>query len=250
VTAVLTRDPRYRAALAELPRSARAADLPGGAVVVVPGDPGWVDATKAAVAAGAVAVVIAQPAFVPAGSIRRLADEVGIPVVVERALLRPDVGEDAASGRNGAAARLLVADGAARAAQVPVVAREAVGWLRALASAKLTMVGAAGSFSMLESDAGVPATLSIVATSRPGGGWIHVQALGEVITEVEVEEDDAQVATATAAGRLIAPPRYESSARLALRRALAAVTDRQEMQDLRGLAEDTDLVEQMLGATS
>jgi hypothetical protein len=245
MTGVFTRDARFRAALAELPLTAGPADEVFDAVVVVPGGGGWVEAATATAAAGAAALVVAHPAFVPADALRRLARDVGIPVVVERALLRPDVADDAAAGRSGSAPRMLIADGAASAAQVPVVAREAVGWLRALAAAEVRMVATAGHLAMLETDAGVPATLSVVATSRAGGGWIHVQALGEVSSDVEVEKDAAQVVTATAAGRLIAPPRFESSARLALRRAIAAAGIGADVDDLRRLAEDTELVERM-----
>jgi hypothetical protein len=248
VTGVFTREPRYRAALAELPLSARSVEVADGAVVVVTGGPGWVDAAAASAAAGAVALVIVRPAFVPADSLRRLAGEVGIPVVLERPLLRADVAADAATARSGSAARMLVADGAAPASRLPVVVRDAVGWLRALTPENLRLVAASGSFAMLETETGVPATVSVVATARPGGGWIHAQALGEVISEVEVEKDAAQVVTATAAGRMIAPPRFESSARLALRRALAAVDAPADADDLRRLADDTDLVERMLAS--
>jgi hypothetical protein len=247
MTGIFTRDPRYRTAVAELPLSARVADDISGAVVVVPGSAGWVDAATASAAAGAVALVIAQPDFSPAESIRRLVGELGIPVVVERALLRPDVAGDAATARSGSAPRMLIADGTAPKPQVPIVAREAAGWLRVLAAGELRMVAAAGTLALLETDAGIPATISVVATSRPGGGWIHAQALGEVISSVDVEKDLVQVVTTTAAGRLIAPPRFESSARFALRRALAAVASAADGEELHRLAEDTELVEQMRG---
>ena len=61
---------RYRAAVAELPLSARLATEAAGAIVVVPGDAGWVDAALAAAAAGAAAVVVARPALAPAADLR------------------------------------------------------------------------------------------------------------------------------------------------------------------------------------
>ena len=72
-----------------------------------------------------------------------------------------------------------------------------------------------------------------------------MQALGEVITDVEVEGRAGRLATASAAGRLVAPARFESSERLALRRALAAVAAHTTPTDLDDLAADTDLVERM-----
>lgn len=243
---------RYRAALAELPLSTRSVERPGGAIVVVAGDGGWVDAALDAASAGAIAVVVARPAFAPAADIRRIQDAVGVPVVVERPLLRPDATGDAAAGRRSdagwAAPRLLVADGSAARGLVPVIARDAAGWLRVLAGDDLVVAAADGELALLETRGGIAATLSVVATLRSGGGSIRVRALGEVLTEIDVDSERARVRTSTARGSVTAPDRFESSARLAVRRALAAVESEELPDDLRALAADTELVERVLSS--
>ena len=241
---------RFREALAELPLSTRMVEGEDGAVVVVPGDSGWVDAALDAVSAGAIAVIIARPGFAPADDIRRLQDTVGVPVVTERALLRPDSVADAATGRladqGGTAPRLLVADGSAPLGLVPVVARDAVGWLRVLAGDDLDMVGTDGELALLETRGGIAATLSVVMTQRSGDGLIRAQALGEVLSEIEVDRGRTRVRTSTALGSMSAHDRLESSARLAVRRTLAALDAGERPDDLHRLVADTMLVEQML----
>lgn len=241
---------RYQVAIAELPLSTRAVDRARGAIVVVPGAVGWVDAALAAASAGAIAVVVARPAFAPAAEVRRLAREAGVPVVAERALLRPDSAGDAAAGRSTAAGwsapRIVVADSTAPPELESVVAREAVGWLRILAGDELTFVAGDGELALLETRGGIAATLSVVVTGRPGDGWIRAHALGEVISEIEVEDGRTRAFVATARGRASAPDRFESSARLAVGRAIAAVDSGEPLDDLRALAADTALVERML----
>ena len=89
----------YRAAVAELPLSARLGAGPSGAVVVVPGDPGWVDAVRGAEEAGARAVLVADPEPAPVDQLRLLAQRTRIPVALERPLLRADAAADAQSAR-------------------------------------------------------------------------------------------------------------------------------------------------------
>ena len=215
----------------------------------MPGDVGWVDEALEVAAGGALAVVVARPAFAPAAEIRRLQDGAGVPVVVDRTLLRPDSAEDAAAGRSKeegwSAPRLLVADGSAPHALVPVVTRDAVGWLRLLAGDDLDLVAADGALALLQTSGAIAASLSIVATARPGGGSFRVRALGEVLTELEVDGNRTRIRTSTSRGSLAAPARFESSARLTVRRALAAVDSGEPADDLRALAADTELVERM-----
>jgi hypothetical protein len=71
--------------------------------------------------------------------------------------------------------------------------------------------------------------------------------LGEVRTEVAVEGERTRVITTTGRGSLEAPERFESSARLAVRRALAALNG-QTPGDLRALAADTAAVERILAS--
>ncbi len=239
---------RYLAAVAELPLSTLAADRAAGAIVVTAGTAGWMDAALAASAAGAAAVLVADPAFVPAADLRGLEQRLGIPVIIERPLLRPDVARDAADGRAGASPRVLVVDGGASEMRLRSVTRDAVGWLRVLAGDGLAVAAASeGALALLQTEAGIAAALSVTVTARPGPGWIRAQALGETITDVEVDGSAARVTTATGAGRLTSPIRFESSERLALRRAVSALTAPDRPDDLRELLADTELVERMLG---
>jgi len=247
---VLVATAPYRWALAELPLSTRLTDRPGGAIVVVSGGDGWVDVAQAAAEAGAAGLVVADPTFAPASAVRRLARGLAIPVIVERPLLRRDVAEDVRRAGAGSAPRALVVDGAAGESHVRTVARDAAGWLRVMAGGALSVVRADGAFALLETDAGVAATLTVVATVRPGSGAIRAQALGEVTTEVEVEGRSARVIAASVAGRLTAPSRFESSERLSLRRALDALTARIPPSDLDELAADTEIVERMPTASA
>lgn len=246
VVGVVDSTGRYHAAVAELPLSTRRAERASGAIVVTASTAGWVDAALAASAAGAAAVVVADPDFVPAAEMRRLEQGLDIPVIVERPLLRADAARDAADGRGGAVPRVLVADGAASEARLRSVARDAVGWLRVLAGDRLAVVTADGAFALLETEGGAAAALSITITSRPGRGWIRAHALGETITDVDVDGRASRIATASSAGRLTSPIRFESSERLALRRAVSAVTASDRPEDLRELLADTELVERML----
>lgn len=241
----------YAAALAELPLSAHRVDRPDGSIVVVPGTDGWVDAALAAVSAGAVALLIADPAFVPAADLRRLA-EVGIPIIIERALLRADVTADAVAARTAASGavspRVLVAEATASRAELSVAVRDAVGWLRILGGDRLVLVTAHEGLALLETSAGIAATLTVVANRRPGGGRITAQALGETITEVEVEGRYVGVTTSSSVGRLIAPTRFESSERLALRRAAGVLTSLTRPLDLAELLVDTEVAALILNA--
>jgi hypothetical protein len=240
----------YRSALAELPLRTRSADLHSGAIVVVPGVEGWVDAAFAAADAGAAALVISNPAFVPSARVRMLAGGAEIPVIVERPLLRTDIAEDAIRSREGVAPRVLLADGAADPSRVHAVVRDSLGWLRVLAGGLLSFSRGDGAVALFETDAGVAAAVSVVATSRLAGGLIRAQALGETITDIQIEGRRAQLVTSSAAGRLIAPVRFESSERLALRRALDSLTAPGAASDLEQLALDTEAVERMLAAAT
>jgi hypothetical protein len=217
----------YRAAIAELPLRTRLGDAAANAIVVVPGDDGWVDAVLAAAEAGAAAVIVADPASAPSADVRRLDDRTRVPVIVERPLLRTDVAEDARAARAGSGAtahpRAIALDGAASEARLAAVARDAVGWGRALAGQTPAPTAGDRGLALLETPAGTAVTLCLVATQRPGGGWVRAQVLDEVITEVSVEGRESRVVTAWATGRLISATRFESSERWALRRALDAV---------------------------
>ncbi|WP_439592898.1 hypothetical protein [Microbacterium sp.] len=228
---------RYRAAVAELPLTAQLAERAAGAVVVVTGVE-WVDAAFAAAEAGAAALIVADPAVAPADDLRRLGQRIVVPVVVERPLLRPDLAAQAVRGRGDDMPRVITVDAVAGAARRAVVVRDAVGWIRALAGDDLDVRSAAGGLALLETSAGIAATLSVAATSR-GEGWIRARALGEVRTEVEVTGRDGRLATSSSAGRLRAPGLFESSERLALRRAIEAADSGERSADLAELLADS-----------
>ena len=243
----------YRATVAELPLSARPGDGPAGAVVVVSGDRGWPDAVRAAEEAGARAVVVADPGPAPLAEVQRLTRHTRIAVVLERPLLRADAAEDAQSARTaqagGVMPRTIVLDAAASAGRLSVIARDAVGWGRVLAGGQApTLVSADRGLALLETADGTSLPLSVVATRRPGRGWVRAQALGEVLIEVEVERRASSIAVATAAGRFVLPTRFESSERLALRRAVAAAEARERPSDLNDLIADSEPVEGILRA--
>lgn len=235
----------YRAAVAELPLSARPAASAAGSIVVVRGERNWMDAVRAAADDGALAVVVADPVTAPPEEVRRLIEAARIPVIVERPLLRADVAEDARRSRDGAPVHVVVLDGAASAARLGVIARDAVGWARTLSGHALTLVSADRGLALLDA-AGVGVTVSVVATRRPGGGWLRAQALGPVVTDVEVEGREARVSSATPAGRVIRPTRFESSERLALRRAIEAVAAPDRPTDLADLLVDVLLAEHLV----
>lgn len=250
--AVLAPAGRYAEALAELPLRTRAGEREAGAIVVVPGDEGWVEVGLSAAAAGAIALVIADPSFGTSADLRRIAEIAGIPVIVERPLLRPDVAADAVAARSGfgdaISPRILVADAGASIAGLPAVARDAIGWLRMLAGEELLVVASDAGLALLETRLGTAATLTVVANERASAGRIRIQVLGEVLTEVELEGMAARVVSASATGRLITPTRFESSERLAIRRAIEATEGGKQPDDLGGLLADTELVERIMHA--
>lgn len=241
----------FRAAVAELPLSARLGDRPSGAIVVVPGEPGWVHRVRAAEEAGASAVVVADPEFAPAAELRLLSDGIGIPITIERPLLRVDAVADAQAGlepQGAGRSRSIVVDGAASALRLAAITRDAVGWGRVLAGQPPALVSADRGLALLDTGAGVAVALSVVSTRRPGRGWLRAQALGEVLIDAEVEGRSCTVAVSTAAGRVILPTRFESSERLAVRRAVAALEADDRPADLADLLTDSEPVEEILRA--
>lgn len=232
--------PAFRAAVAELPRSARHASSAAGAeIVVVPGAPGWCDRVGDLLGAGR-AVVVADPGPASPDEIARLAaDAAGTPVVVERPRLRADA---LAAGPPAPAPVLLTAGCGAPDGERAAVVRDAVGWLRLLGG-PLTLQTAAPGQALLVTAAGTPATVLIAPAVMP---WLRARAMGPTVVEVSVGEAphgpiDTAVALATDAGRLELPRRFETSARLALRRAVAALDGAPAPSDLDDLAHDAAL---------
>ena len=255
---ICTELPVYTAALAELPLSAALADDVHGAVAVVPGTGDWWQSMLAAVAGGASAVVLADPVMLPRGAVepdRRLP---GIPVIVERPRLRPDIVGDAVGARRGSHARMVTVECAAPAVGLDGAILDGFGWARSLIGGPLSfragIATAQGRLALLDSgadDGSVPASLmGTPVGGLHGGGLLQVLALGEVRTEVTVDQPAGlnRVETVTEEGALRAPERYESSARLALRRAIEACSSDGPVADLHDLFQDMALTWALLDA--
>ncbi|GAA1942976.1 hypothetical protein [Microbacterium deminutum] len=246
---VVTSSERYATALAELPLRTRAADAAHGAIVVVDGGRDrWCDDARAAAASGAIAIVVAQPNAVPATGILALIEDVGeVPIVLERSFLRPDATADAVAARDShgarAVPRLLTGDCVATADELGVATRDAIGWLRVLSQGGLSMRTGRAGVGLLECrDAdGAPSALTAVIVK--GVSRVRIAVLGEVLSEIEVSDRRTLVSTSTSAGRMLTSPRYESPQRLALRRALSALSGAATVDDLAELAADAALAE-------
>lgn len=242
----------YRAATAELPLSARAVEERRGAVVVVDGSAPWWSAAADALAAGAAGIVVAQPAAAPAEALQELS-AARVPIVIERPLLRAD--------EAAAAAAAIAADPPPAAMTVechgpslPATLRDALGWARVLGGAPLVLrtaaFGRGRGLALLESAAGL--AVSLVAGTQAGAppsGRIRVTALGETLVELDGEVGSLSIATTDAVSRRIAPARFESSERLALRRAIEAVRVGSTPSDLSDLRHDDDLARAILAGS-
>jgi len=249
---VCTALPAYVAAVAELRLSAALRNDFSGAVAVVPGSGDWWQGMLAARAGGAAAVLIADPEMLPQEALESNAWPTDLPVIVERPRLRPDVVADAVRARRGSPARIVTVECAAPALGLDAVIRDGLGWARFLVQGSLTLrsgtAAAHGSIALLDSagpaGGSIPTTLAgAEAGGLHSGGLLQLLALGEVRTEVTVDQlaGLTRVETYTEDGLLRAPERFESSARLALRRALVACSSGRPVTDLDDLLEDTAL---------
>jgi hypothetical protein len=218
-TPVVAPQADFRAACAELPRSARLVDEPRGAVVVTTGS---ADSLVRAAEQGAVALIAPRP-----GS---ALPDVGLPVVVDRPLLRVDLAADA---RSDQAPALVQIEASAAVADVPATLRDALGWARILVGGTLELrerqVAPDAVTVLLDGGTrdATPVPVALVITSRRGTSpWLRATALGPERREVvvDVARGLARVERASVDGRTFPPIRWESPARLALRRALDAVT--------------------------
>lgn len=256
VLGVFTDLPSYVAAVAELPASAERTDGARGSVVVVPGSGNWWAGLLAAREGGAAAVVVADPTVLP----REVLDggwPGDIPVIIERPRLRPDVAADALRAREGNALALVAVECAAPAHVLEEVVCDGLGWARVLAGGPLALGGATATahsrMALLDAPGGSRGTVpvSLLATAAAGfhaGGLLQVLGLGEVRTEVLVDQPAVltRVETSGADGTLRAPQRYEESARLALRRALHACMSGGPVSDLDELLSDIALVHALM----
>lgn len=255
---VATDLPAHRAAAAQLPMTT----LSGAPlrVAVIPGVARWWQDLLDARNSGAAAAVVVDPLNVAPEAMDALAASVGIPVIVERPRLRPDVALDALASRSGGPATLISVECAAAASCLEAVVRDGIGWARILGGGpaaapglKAAAVTAQGRMAMLDTggpEATVPAT--VLATIQPGrrpGALLKVLALGTTRTEITVDQPAGitRLETATAAGTLASPERYEASARLALRRAVEACNGGADVTDLQELLLDGRCARDILG---
>lgn len=219
--AVDARVPAYRHAVAELPLRTRRAAAPEGAVVVLAGGRGWPAHVVAAAQRGAIAVVVVDPVAGTTDALDVLS-EVRVPVLIDRPALRADVTADAAVPSRSAMLSVIAAS--TQGSAEPTV-RDAIGWLRVLAGEDLALSAShrtpRGAMALF--DAPVPATLqfAVLTGSEPR---LRALAIGPERTEVRIGAgDEASVVVACADGMLRHPRRYETPARVTLRRAIDAV---------------------------
>lgn len=247
--------PEYAVAVAGLPERAERVDRVAGAIVVVDGATAWWDAAALAVADGASAVLVAEPHEVPLELVAELAAASEVPIVVSRTRLRDDVVAVAIEQRRGVAPRIVVAESRAAVRELPAMLRDAVGWMRVLADEPLvvasTSIGSGTATALLRATVDGRVVGSMVAAeTQPEAMVLRVQALGEVTTEVEIDAPlgVAELATSTALGRLVAPARFESGERAALRRAVELVARGESSRDLDHLLRDAEAASAVLGS--
>jgi len=243
----------FRVAAAELPVSAAVGSELDGAVAVVRGDGQWWTTASDAIAGGAAAILVARPADAPVEALDALSAVAGgIPVIVERPLLRADVVALVGGLTEDVAPGALVVECHAPARSFSRAVRDATGWARAATGESLAYSagwsGGGRALALLESRSG--AAVSVVAATQPGApplGRLRITTIGR--TRVEIDADIASVVAVTdAAGRRTAPAQFEGSARVALRRAIAAVHAGERVTDLADLRHDTLLAAAMLSS--
>jgi hypothetical protein len=181
---------------------------------------GSAEELRHAVARGAAAIVAVRPE----GQL----PEVGVPVVVERPLLRADLADDA---RSVDAPALVQIEASAAIGDAAATLRDVVGWARVLAGGSLTLrarqdAGDAVSALFAAAVPGGSVPVAVVMTVRAGTSpWLRATAFGAERREtvIDVARGLVRVERTGAEGRTLAPTRWETPARLALRRALEAV---------------------------
>ncbi|MGP0222461.1 hypothetical protein [Paenarthrobacter sp. NCHU4564] len=247
---------RYRAAVAELPTGTRKAGSVRGSVVDIPGSGDWWTALLHAQAEGAVAAVVGNPQKVPAEAVATLLGRLSIPVAVERSLARPDDLAAALAARSGGPATLVTIECSAPAGDEGSALRDGLRWAATLAGGPLEAtsvpIPAEGGMALLHaatSRGHLPVTVLTTRLSRMDAlPVLRVAALGEVRSVVESGPTGAGVrlTTSSVGGSTLAAARYESPARLALRRAVDAATSGALLPDLADLLEDQRIVATLL----
>lgn len=228
---VVASDPRFRAAVAELPDRACSTAGAAGAIHVVPHATG----VEVAVAAGAAAVVLAEAPATVADVDAALAATAGVPLLIHR----PALG--AAAGAPEEASAIVVEVTASRAGFDRAV-QDAVGWARMLTAAPLEVRARAGArrgaTALLAPPDGPPVTV-LAGRAEVGGARLDIQVLGPSRLRVTVTDGSViRVERSDEHGTHVAPTDFEAPERATLRRALASVEVVRASDDARGLAHD------------
>jgi len=244
-------DARWLAAVAELPRNARPATEVTGSITVITGEVGWGSRLRRAVDDGSVGIVLADPLTASLDELREadLADR-SVPVAIDRPRLRSDVALDATPTGN---ATIHIEVGASRP-DLGAVLRDGIGWGRLLAGGELEIVDATttprGVLALLRrveaSDDRGPSTVTVLATrGEISAPWIRATVVGAERVEVVVDRRTS-VFRSTEDGVLRLPTRFESTARLTLRRVIDAVESSGHPNDLAHLRHDSRLALDLL----
>lgn len=247
---IWTREAAFDAALAQLPDRVERAEQPGGSILVLDGRRERPERVEALLAERPLGVILRHPAAASPVVVDRLAAD-GLPVITDRPLLRAD---DSA-GVGGAHVRHLVIDALAARADVRSTLVDAIGWARVIVGPGLTVRANARTreslLVALESPSGIAIALSSTRLAAAIGPAVTVDGLGERRIGVRIDRAAGvrEVAVHDEDGIHTAAERYESSERLALRRALDAVAG-DRVDDLAGLVHDRALADQLLGAAT
>lgn len=247
---VVAAAPEFRVAVAGLPYRAEAVSAPVGAVVVVDGGGAWWDAARRAAEGGARAVLVADPERAPIDAIDALAADVEIPLLLHRPRLRHDLVARALEARDGARARVVVAECRAEADDLHALVRDAVGWLRLLAGGPLELAAMGGAALLRPTGGPTPVGTLLATPTTAGGPILRIRALGETTTELEIDDPLGRraLSTSTVAGQTVAPALHESAARVALRRALDVLASDDPVDDLAQLRHDASIADSLASA--
>ncbi|MGN8552302.1 UNVERIFIED_CONTAM: hypothetical protein OHV15_06945 [Microbacterium sp. SLM126] len=246
---VWVRDSSFDAALAQLPERVERAQSPGASIIVLDGRRERPERVEALLAERPIGAVLTHPASASQAVVDQLA-HAGIRVVTVRSLLRAD---DAAIVA-GATVRHLVLDALASRADVRATLVDAIGWARVIVGGGLTVSASARTreslLVALESPAGIGVALTATRLVTSIAPALTVDGLGERRVGVRIDRAAGvrEIAIHGEEGVVVAAPRYESSERLALRRALAAAAG-DPVDDLVSLIHDRSLADELLGAT-
>lgn len=237
--------PAFVAAISHLPDRVHRAARPDGAICVVDASREMLDDARSLVAARPAALVLSHPGAADEPFIDLLA-AAGVPVVVDRPLLRADVAEQA----SGLGLRHVIVEVVSRSTELREAVIEGVGWARTALGHPLRVVAttrtADARLGALEGSGGTTATVGATTQSTALPPALEVHGLGERRLEVEIDAVTGIRSRAhDADGFFEQAPRYESRERLALRRALEATSS----VDLSELVHDRAVADELLGAT-